>query len=235
MNGEWEGGWGEEATSGAHPCGHLGATSWENSGKCFTEILRGALLPGARRLGICPPASLGHRVGALPGGLSVNAAHVVQATLAARGSLRARSLGSHCNPRVMDRAPTAPAASFEKAGQAGSLAWKQVELDLRHNEDPKGEATDFRGRLRGGKVVEAPVRLARSPGWILGWAGAVLTNRRRTVLKKHFGPRPRVKPGHTRAGVLRRAHAVLCVCPALLQSPVGTISPSYQVSQGLGD
>lgn len=137
--------------------------------------------------------------------------------------------GSHCNPRVMDRAPTAPAASFEKAGQAGSLAWKQVELDLRHNEDPKGEATDFRGRLRGGKVVEAPVRLARSPCWILGWAGAVLTNRRRTVLKKHFGPRPRVKPGHTRACVLRRAHAVLCAF-ALPSSKVQW-APFHQVTR----
>lgn len=160
---------------------------------------------------------------------------VGQATLAARGSLWAKSLGLHCDPRVMDRALTAPAASFEKAGQAASLARRQVELDLCHNEDPIGEATDFRGRLRGGKTVEAPVSLARSPGWIPGWAGAVLTNRGRTVLKKHFGPRPRVKPGHTRACVLGRGHAVLCVCPALLQSPVGTISPGYQVSQGLGD
>lgn len=70
---ECEGDWEGEATGGDHPCGHLGATSWENSGKWFTEILRGALLPGARRLGIYPPASLGDWVGALPGVRSVSA------------------------------------------------------------------------------------------------------------------------------------------------------------------
>lgn len=142
----------------SHLLGELREMVYRNPERCSA--------PRGKETGHLPTSFSGSLGGALPGGLSVNAAHVVQATLAARGgSLRARSLGSHCSPRVMDRAPTAPAASFEKAGQAGSLAWKQVELDLRHNEDPKGEATDFRGRLRGGKVVEDPVRLEALAGF----------------------------------------------------------------------
>lgn len=59
----------------------------------------------------------------------------------------------------MGRALTAPAAPFERAGQAGPLAWKQMESHLWREENPSGEATDFRGSPRGGKSVEAPVRL----------------------------------------------------------------------------
>ena len=76
-----------------------------------------------------------------------------------------------------------------------------MESDLRYKENPKEEATGFRG-LGEERVVETQVRLTRIPGCLLGWEGAVLTTRGESVQKEHFGPRPCRKPGHIGACVL---------------------------------
>lgn len=172
-----------KAASEDHPCGHLGPTFLGNSGRWFRECFRGLLAQGQGSWAIYPVASPGYWVGALPG-VSVLHLRAKQLWQLEETYRQVRELMD------MGRALTAPAAPFERAGQAGSLAWKQMESYLGREENPSREATDFRGSPRGEKSVDAPVRLARTPAWLQGWEEAVLTTRGETVLKEHVVPRP---------------------------------------------